>query len=113
MLTYFVPSPYTICVPRENVDVRFMGHLFKFSPIVNFFRRHSQGLVDDTLNLKFHHFSQIRVRIPLRNEQEQISGVLSNADDEIAILEKQLAALEKQKRGLMQKLLTGEVRVRV
>lgn len=108
-----VSPAYTICVPRDNVDGRFMGYFFKFSSIVNLFRRHSQGLVNDTLNLKFHHFSQIRVKIPPLNEQERISMVLSNANDELAILEKQLAALEKQKRGLMQKLLTGEVRVKV
>jgi type I restriction enzyme S subunit len=108
-----VSPAYTICVPGGNVDVRFMGYLLKFSPIVNLLRRHSQGLVNDTLNLKFHHFSQIRVRIPTRQEQERISVVLSRADIEIGVLENQLAALEKQKRGLMQKLLTGEVRVKI
>jgi restriction endonuclease S subunit len=34
-------------------------------------------------------------------------------DFEILLVEKKLKALEKQKRGLMQKLLTGEVRVRL
>ena len=33
-------------------------------------------------------------------------------DREIELLQKQLAALKEQKRGLMQKLLTGEVRVK-
>jgi type I restriction enzyme S subunit len=108
-----VSPAYTICVPKDMVDVRFMGYLFKFDTVINLFRRYSQGLVADTLNLKFHHFAQIKVRIPNRNEQERIAGFLSGIDDEIEILQKQLAALEKQKRGLMQKLLTGEVRVKV
>ncbi|MBK8118669.1 MAG: hypothetical protein IPK39_05160 [Sulfuritalea sp.] len=38
-------------------------------------------------------------------------AVLDTAVAEIATLERYLAALKKQKRGLMQKLLTGEWRV--
>lgn len=107
-----VSPAYTICIPKETVDVSFMGCFFKFSPVVNLFRRFSQGLVNDTLNLKFHHFAQIKVIIPCLDEQQAISKVLRIADDEIKKLENKLAALEKQKRGLMQKLLTGEVRVK-
>jgi type I restriction enzyme S subunit len=39
--------------------------------------------------------------------------MLSLADKEIELLKKELAALQEQKRGLMQKLLTGEVRVKI
>jgi len=38
--------------------------------------------------------------------------MLSTADEEIKALKTKLSALEKQKLGLMQKLLTGEVRVK-
>jgi len=38
--------------------------------------------------------------------------VLAAADREIDLLEEQLAALREQKVGLMQKLLTGQVRVK-
>ena len=77
------------------------------------FWRYSQGLVSDTLNLKFNNFSQIKVLVPSIEEQQAISKVLSAADYEINQLDKKLEALEKQKRGLMQKLLTGEIRVNV
>jgi type I restriction enzyme S subunit len=50
--------------------------------------------------------------LPSKTEQKAISDVLGIADQEIATLEKKQTALEKQKRGLMQKLLTGEVRVK-
>ncbi len=46
-------------------------------------------------------------------EQLKISGVLESADKEIELLEKELEALKLQKKGLMQRLLTGEVRVKV
>jgi len=56
--------------------------------------------------------TQIKVRIPSIKEQRCISEILSTADEEIEALQNKLSALEKQKRGLMQKLLTGEVRVK-
>jgi type I restriction enzyme S subunit len=107
-----VSPAYTICIPKHIVDVGFMGYFFKFSTVINIFWRYSQGLVSDTLNLKYNNFSQIKVLIPAIEEQRRIAQVLSAADNEINQLEKKLNALEKQKRGLMQKLLTGEVRVK-
>lgn len=52
------------------------------------------------------------VRVPDITEQRAIAAVLTAADDEIKSLEAKCAALERQKKGLMQKLLTGEVRVK-
>ncbi len=46
-------------------------------------------------------------------EQKAIADVLSKADSEIDLLNQQLDLLKEQKRGLMQKLLTGEIRVKV
>ncbi len=108
-----VSPAYTICKPKKGVDVIFMGHLFKMPSVVHLFWRFSQGLVNDTLNLKFHHFAQIKIKIPEIKEQIAIAKVLTTIDNEIKYLKKKMAAMEKQKRGLMQKLLTGEVRVKV
>lgn len=43
-------------------------------------------------------------------EQRAIASILTTADDEIRQLEAKAEALERQKKGLMQKLLTGEIR---
>lgn len=58
-------------------------------------------------------FLRIQVNLPSFEEQQRIAAVLGACDREIELLQKQLAALREQKRGLMQKLLTGEVRVKV
>lgn len=63
------------------------------------------------LNLNATDFFNLRVPCPPLKEQRAIAAVLGVADDEIRLLEAKCAALERQKRGLMQKLLTGEVRV--
>jgi type I restriction enzyme S subunit len=100
-----VSPAYTICVPSEKIDAQFAAYLFKHAPIVNLFRRYSQGLVDDTLALKFPNFAQIHVTIPEIPEQRRIAAVLSACDGELSLLQKELDALKEQKRGLMQKLL--------
>ncbi len=49
---------------------------------------------------------------PTIEEQQRIVELLDACDQEIRLLEAELEALKQQKRGLMQKLLTGEVRVK-
>jgi type I restriction enzyme S subunit len=49
----------------------------------------------------------------INKDSKKIGQILSTTTNEINHLEKKLKALEKQKRGLMQKLLTGEIRVKV
>jgi type I restriction enzyme S subunit len=57
-------------------------------------------------------FLKETVRIPpTLAEQQKIAAVLAVADREIELLEYQLATLKEQKKGLMQKLLTGQVRL--
>lgn len=108
-----VSPAYTICTPKDYTHVGFMGHFFKYQFVVHQFWRHSQGLVDDTLSLKYHNFACIKLYVPEKEEQEAIALILDAADEEIAAEERRLLALQDQKRGLMQKLLTGEVRVKV
>ena len=54
----------------------------------------------------------LHIKLPSLAEQQKIAEVLSLADEEISLLKKELDELKLQKKGLMQKLLTGEVRVK-
>ncbi len=56
-------------------------------------------------------YSQIELLLPSIPEQTAIANILSLADKEISLLEKELQALKEQKKGLLQLLLTGIVRV--
>lgn len=56
---------------------------------------------------------KVKLRIPSLEEQKAIANILSQIDDNIHLLEKELNELKKQKKGLMQLLLTGKVRVQV
>lgn len=53
----------------------------------------------------------IDVLIPPIDEQKAISSVLSDADDEIAVLERRLESAQAIKEGMMQELLTGRTRL--
>ena len=108
-----VSPAYTIVTPKVEVDPLFISELIKQPRVVYDFWTHSQGLVGDTLNCKFHDFSQVKVAIPSLPEQKAIAEVLTAADNEIATHRKKLDALRLQKRGLMQQLLTGKTRVKI
>lgn len=57
---------------------------------------------------------KIKINIPISfNEQKAIADILCKADEEIELLKKQLDLYMEQKKGLMQNLLTGKVRVTV
>ena len=51
------------------------------------------------------------VPLPPIDEQRSIATLLELVDEELLLLDRQLAAVRKLKRGLMQKLLTGELEV--
>lgn len=108
-----VSPAYTVIAPDSSIDAEFMAVFFKYQPVVHLFWRYSQGMVDDTLNLKFTNFAKIKVTIPKKEEQIAIAGVFRLVDREIALLRNELAAFQEQKKGLMQRLLTGKKRVRV
>ncbi|HMY00566.1 MAG TPA: restriction endonuclease subunit S [Agitococcus sp.] len=56
---------------------------------------------------------KVKVLIPSLPEQQKIAAVLTTADQEIDNLHAQLSRLEKEKKALMQQLLTGKRRVKV
>jgi type I restriction enzyme S subunit len=57
-------------------------------------------------------FQKLRVKVPSVLEQKKIGSLLSAVDDYIDALSEYLEQLQHQKKGLMQRLLTGEIRVR-
>lgn len=108
-----VSPAYTIVTPKDDQSSLFYSFMFKLPSVVHKFFRKSQGLVEDTLNCKFKDFAKVKIKVPKYDEQFAIAGVLVNAMQEIELYEKKLAVLQQQKKGLMQKLLTGEVRVKI
>ena len=57
-------------------------------------------------------FKGMKIKLPNLQEQQKIAEVLTACDDEINLLNLKLENLKKQKQGLMQKLLSGKVKVK-
>ncbi len=107
-----VSPAYTIVVPNTDVDGYYMSVLFKQPRLIYDFWTHSQGLVGDTLNCKYRDFGQVHICCPPLAEQKAITEVLTAADREIELAKEKLERLRRQKRGLMQQLLTGKRRIK-
>lgn len=109
-----VSPAYTILKPVDSINAKYFAYLFKMPEVVFLFYRFSQGLVDDTRNLKYNNFRKIKVNYPMdKREQDAIVERLSIADQEIFLLQKSIDTEKQKKKALMQLLLTGIVRVKV
>lgn len=107
-----VSPAYTILIPSENISAKYFSYLFKMQAVIFLFYRFSQGIVDDTRSLKYHEFAKLHLYVPSnKKEQEAIAEILSIADKEIEILQKELSQEKQKKKALMQLLLSGIVRV--
>jgi len=58
-------------------------------------------------------YQELEIKLPPLKEQQKIAEVLTLADQKIELLKTELTELQEQKKALMQKLLTGEIRVKV
>ena len=109
-----VSPAYTILKPSSSINAKYFAYLFKTPEIIFLFYRFSQGLVDDTRNLKYENFKKIKVFYPPDiEEQTAIAEVLSAADREIELLQQDIEQEKQKKKALMQLLLTGIVRVKI
>lgn len=85
---------------------------FLYYFLLNFkLERFATGTGVPTLNRNVVH--KEKVAIPPINEQKKISKILTNIDEKINIENDKLFKLQMIKRGLMQVLLTGKIRVKV
>ena len=91
-------------------DIVFLGYVFNQDNILKQFARLSQGATRYTLSIR--DFQNVFINLPNLKEQQKIAEVLTAFDDEINLLNLKLENLKKQKQGLMQKLLSGKVRVK-
>lgn len=100
-----ISPAYTVCAPNEEVNSRFFSYYFKIGPLIEQFRRYSQGLVKDTFSLKYENFERIEIAFPRAEvEQKKVAECLTSLDEVIAAQGRKVEALKVQKLGLMQQL---------
>jgi len=113
--TALVPFVYFCFALNTGMNREFFGHLFAAGALNHQLSRLINSGVrnDGLLNLNPEDFFGCKVPVPLISEQSAIAQALTAAKQEVSLLDSEIDLLNRQKRGLMQKLLTGEWRVKV
>ena len=104
---------YVTFETKKGFNIDFLGYFLTWSDFINKVRRFEEGTVYERMAVNPKDFLSFKTKLPSLPEQQKIAEVLSLADDEINLLKNELEELKLQKKALMQKLLTGEVRVKV
>ena len=111
-----VSDMYSILTPKEPgcIDMRFVNYLSQRKEMRHMAYLASNGFFAERLRLNFdpHDFLNRPLLLPPTvAEQSRIADTLETLDHEIQLLTDLHEALKEQKKGLMQQLLTGKVRV--
>lgn len=101
-----VSPAYTVATPTNLLDKKFAKYLVKNELLIQKFHQNSQGLVNDTLNLKFPNFASIHVQVPPLPEQKKIASILTSVDEVIKNTQRQVDKLQDLKKATMKDLLT-------
>jgi len=108
-----VSPMYTVFKTRVNVYAPFLYKVFKTELYRYIFEVNTSGSIDRRGSLRWKQFSQIHIPLPSIEEQKKISECIDTCEREIRLLQQLADTLKTQKKGLMQKLLTGQIRVKV
>ena len=100
-------------VARANSELATPGFIY-YQTVTHRFRGKGEANMSGSASQKrvpTEFVRSYRVRLPPLNEQQKITDVLKASDFELDTLQGMIVQLNAQKRGLMQQLLTGSVRV--
>jgi type I restriction enzyme S subunit len=94
---------------NHGQDPRYLGYALNSEDAIRQKMRLGQG--SSVMRLYKDDVASIKIPLPPISDQRKVGEILSEADADIELINQRINVLHDQKRGLMQKLLTGEVRV--
>lgn len=104
---------YTVLKNIIDIDKDFYRHFFKSYKFIEKYLSISVIGIRDGKQISYSDLSSVKIPYPPLEEQEKIGKILNCYDEELQLLNSKLEKLKEQKKGLMQKLLTGQIRVKV
>lgn len=110
-VTGAVSPAYHVIRPIKEIDQSFYRHYFKSTDFISRLAIATIGIRDGK-QISFTDFGFIKLPYPAIEDQKRIGAILDTADQQLTLFRAQRSALDQQKRGLMQRLLTGQIRVR-
>ena len=109
--TGMVSPAYIAAEPNDKVYPLFMDYYSRTPQMINQIDRQSYGVTDFRKRLYWDSFAPIGCILPPIEEQQKIAAILTTQDKVIELKEKRLAEKQRQKKYLMQQLLTGKKRL--
>lgn len=110
-----ISGSYIAVVPKDKKQLN-MEFFQWYSQTPYFYHQtyiSSYGVHIEKMTFDFDTFLQLEMKLPSIEEQTAIAQVLQAADKEINLLKAKAEKLREQKKGLMQQLLTGKVRLKI
>ncbi|MDO6654509.1 restriction endonuclease subunit S [Anaerobacillus sp. 1_MG-2023] len=98
-----------ITVINSGINPLFVYFWFNQEKIIRYYEQIKTGLAYPQISLK--QVRETKIPIPSKDEQQRIVDILSSVDDQIKSYRIEKERLQELKKGLMQQLLTGKVRV--
>jgi len=108
-----VSPAYIIAEPKGSIHSPYFECQYRCPIFIQQMDRFSKGITDFRKRLYWHEFKQLLTVLPPIEEQTQIAKILTSIDQKITASESELHQLQTLKKGLMQDLLTGAVRVKL
>ena len=109
--TGMVSPAYIVAEPNDKAYPLFMDYYSRTPQMINQIDRQSYGVTDFRKRLYWDSFTPISCTLPPIAEQRKIAAILTTQDKVIELKEKRLAEKQRQKKYLMQQLLTGKKRL--
>lgn len=102
---------YDIFTTVHKSDLPFMDSFLTCDPMITYYNRVSTGSLVEKQRVHFSQFLEFVLPLPSINERAKIAAILTTQDKVIELKEKRLAEKQRQKKYLMQQLLTGKKRL--
>ena len=106
-----VSGYYDIFTTVHKSDLPFMDSFLTCDPMITYYNRVSTGSLVEKQRVHFSQFLEFMLPLPSINERTKIASILTTQDKVIELKEKRLAEKQRQKKYLMQQLLTGKKRL--
>ena len=106
-----VSGYYDIFTTVFESDLPFMDSFLTCGPMITYYNRVSTGSLVEKQRVHFSQFLEFMLPLPSINERTKIAAILTTQDKVIELKEKRLAEKQRQKKYLMQQLLTGKKRL--
>lgn len=106
-----VSGYYDIFTTVYKSDLPFMDSFLTCGPMITYYNRVSTGSLIEKQRVHFSQFLEFVLPLPSLDERAKIAAILTTQDKVIELKEKLLAEKQRQKKYLMQQLLTGKKRL--